>query len=273
MALDPLRVLMSHPTWRRVLGFGWFDDDPALVPGQVYEYRITGSFPAEDLADRVYGFHTAPRSTPLPACASGSATCASVSRSQSPSLLDPTVADAGGTTELSRRGIPIRPRDETWWHAPDIDGNSSVVDFPAPVDSVVLEMAPGPAISWKTLTDSGTVAAGPADRSADAVHPAPGVRQGLPVRVRVPDTTAPAGVVTRSAVVSPVPLVNTPRPAPPLTAAISNLQNDPGVLDPGTPPPPRHDLGFDVQWQPRANGCARRVAARRAGAAARCDGV
>ena len=182
MALDPLRVLMSHPTWRRVLGFGWFDDDAALVPGQVYEYRITGSFPAEDLADRVYGFHTPPAGTPLPACF-----WIGDLRVRLPQpvtvALDPTAFDAGGTTELSRRGIPIRPRDETWWHAPEIDGNSVVVDFPAPVDSVVLEMAPGPAISWKTFTHGGTVAAGPgADTSAGAVHPAPIVRRRLPVR-------------------------------------------------------------------------------------------
>ena len=255
MALDPLRVLMSHPTWRRVLGFGWFDDDPALVPGQVYEYRITGSFPAEDLADRVYGFHTAPAGLRSPACFwIGDLRV----RLPQPAIvaLDPTALDAGGTTELSRRGIPIRPRDETWWHAPDIDGNSVVVDFPAPVDSVVLEMATGPAISWKTLTHSGTVAAGSGAR-IDPPVPFTQLRlsgKGFLFAVRVPDTTTSTGVTTRSAVVSPVPLVNTPRPAPPLAASISNLQNDPGVLDPSTPPPPRHDLGFDVRWQPAPTG-------------------
>ena len=25
VALDPIRVLLSHPKWRRVLGFGWFE--------------------------------------------------------------------------------------------------------------------------------------------------------------------------------------------------------------------------------------------------------
>ena len=257
MALDPLRVLMSHPTWRRVLGFGWFDDDATLVPGQVYEYRITGSFPAEDLADRVYGFHTPPAGTPLPACF-----WIGDLRVRLPQpvtvALDPTAFDAGSTTELSRRGIPIRPRDETWWHAPDIDGNSVVVDFPAPVDSVVLEMAPGPALSWRTFTHGGTVAAGPRAR----IHPPVPFTQlrlsgeGFLFAVRVPDTPPSSGVTTRSAVVSPVPLVNTPRPAPPLAASISNLQVDPGVLDPGTPPPPRHDLGFDVRWRPTPTGAS-----------------
>src|SRR5687768_8895408 len=66
-ALDLLRVLAVDPTWRRALGFGWFDRDPALVPGERYDYRITGSFPAEDLGDRVYGFHMMPSQTTLPA--------------------------------------------------------------------------------------------------------------------------------------------------------------------------------------------------------------
>jgi hypothetical protein len=42
VALDPIRVLLPHPKWRRVLGFGWFDNDPTLVAGDTYEYRITG---------------------------------------------------------------------------------------------------------------------------------------------------------------------------------------------------------------------------------------
>jgi hypothetical protein len=255
MAVDPLRVLMSHPTWRRVLGFGWFDGDPALIPGQVYEYRITGSFPAEDLADRVYGFHTAPAGTPLPACFWIGDLRVRLPQPATVAL-DPTAVDAGGTTELSRRGIEIRPRDETWWQAPDIDGNSVVIDFATPVDSVILEMAAGAAISWKTFTHSGTVTAGPRAR----IDPPGSFTQlrlsgkGFLFAVRVPDATVPAGVTTRSAVVSPVALVNTLRPARPLTASISNLQDDPGVLDAGTPPPPRHDLGFDVRWQPAPTG-------------------
>ena len=80
--------------------------------------------------------------------------------------------------------------------------------------------------------------------------------EGFLFAVRVPDTPPSSGVTTRSAVVSPVPLVNTPRPAPPLAASISNLQVDPGVLDPGTPPPPRHDLGFDVRWRPTPTGAS-----------------
>lgn len=44
-ATAPLLSLIGHPKWRRVLGFGWFDKDLALQPGQIYEYRITGFFP------------------------------------------------------------------------------------------------------------------------------------------------------------------------------------------------------------------------------------
>ena len=65
-ALDPIRTLLPHPKWRRVLGFGWFDEDPSLDVGESYEYRITGFFPIEDLTDRIYSFHTIPSHTALP---------------------------------------------------------------------------------------------------------------------------------------------------------------------------------------------------------------
>ena len=66
VALDPIRTLLSHPKWRRVLGFGWFDTDPNLNQGETYEYRITAEFPAEDVKDKVYGFHSMPSQTRLP---------------------------------------------------------------------------------------------------------------------------------------------------------------------------------------------------------------
>ena len=66
-ALDPIHSLLPHPKWRRVLGFGWFDNDPALVAGETYQYPITGYFPDRDLADTVYGFHTVPSAEWLPA--------------------------------------------------------------------------------------------------------------------------------------------------------------------------------------------------------------
>ena len=65
-ALDPIRVMLAHPTWRRALGFALFDDDPALVPGETYEYRISATFPAEDVLDPNHGFATVPSGTLLP---------------------------------------------------------------------------------------------------------------------------------------------------------------------------------------------------------------
>src|SRR5688500_6629867 len=38
-AIDPVLMMLTHPTWRRVLGFAFFDDDRELVPGETYEYR------------------------------------------------------------------------------------------------------------------------------------------------------------------------------------------------------------------------------------------
>ena len=59
-ALDPVRLMLVHPTWRRALGFAIFDNDPALVPGDTYEYRVSATYPAADLHDENHGFATVP---------------------------------------------------------------------------------------------------------------------------------------------------------------------------------------------------------------------
>ncbi len=59
--------LLVEPDWRRMLGFGYFDKGSELIPGTVYDYRITGRFRRRELHERPLGFHTIPLGTALPA--------------------------------------------------------------------------------------------------------------------------------------------------------------------------------------------------------------
>jgi len=257
-ALDPLLSVLPHPKWRRVLGFAYFDRDPALVPGEVYEYRVTGGWPAADLVDSVYGFHTIPSGTPL---AAEFYLHDLRVRLPSPSVVSlrdvPT-----GTSTLTRRGVTLAPERAPFWLGADLDGWSAVIDFPLPVKSVVLEVAAGHALEfaagapWMPFASGAPVPPGERPR-LDFATPVHQLRLGgrgflcaLRVRADPPGSTAIELVPT---VLPPVALVNTPRPAPPLAADVTNLQQPPVVVPddlPASPPPPKHALGFDVRWLP-----------------------
>ena len=145
-ALDPLRSLLLVPRWRRALGFAHFDRDPALVPGLFYEYRLTGAFPGADSTDRVAGFHTIPSTTALPADFHLGAVRVRLGQPG-------TVALAGtpGSTVLratTRRGVALRPPTERFWLHLDLDSDSAVIDFPAPVTAVVLELSGGHTLTF-----------------------------------------------------------------------------------------------------------------------------
>src|SRR6202021_317729 len=101
-----LALLQIHPRFRRILGFGYVDPAASgLVAGETYQYRITGHFPARDVGDAVYDFHTVPSQSALPATfflcdlRLGFPSPVSV-------VLDP-VAPANALNAVSRRGIPI----------------------------------------------------------------------------------------------------------------------------------------------------------------------
>ena len=50
---------------RRALGLAYFDHDPSLQAGEIYQYRVTAKFRAD--ADRPRaGFHTIPVGTNIP---------------------------------------------------------------------------------------------------------------------------------------------------------------------------------------------------------------
>ena len=44
-ALDPLKLALLDPIVRRALGLAYFDDDPALVLGETYQYRVSAKYP------------------------------------------------------------------------------------------------------------------------------------------------------------------------------------------------------------------------------------
>lgn len=259
IALDPIRVLLSHPKWRRVLGFGWFDNDPTLEEGKTYEYRITGFFPAEDVKDKVYGFHSIPSQTLLPA-----EFMLHDLRLRAPEPVaiqrSPDTADSG-PIQISRRGIAIRPRQNFLWTLiPSLDDNSLVIDFPSPVTSVVFELHTEHQIAW-TAHGFGGLTLGP-----DPMPPGerPQLSFPFPVRqvrlrgkgflfaIRVP--AGVEGLQPLSVVLPPVLLKNTPRPPAPVTASISNLQQpQPQPVANNIPPatPARRPaLGFEVTWRP-----------------------
>lgn len=257
VALDPIRVLLSHPRWRRVLGFGWFDNDPSLVVGETYEYRITGFFPAEDLADKVYGFHTIPSQTALPA--------EFYLQDLRLRLPQPTRIErapdtlATGLIQISRRGLTLHPQDQLFWLWPSLEDWSLVIDFPSPVSSVILELHEDHTLeyvsgmAWETLSGPDPVPPGPRPR-LDFPTPIQHLRlrgTGFLFAIRIPSGSE--RLVPLSVVLPPVTLVDSPRPEPPVLASISNLQQPQSVPTDDTPPaalPPRHNLGFEVKWRP-----------------------
>ena len=254
IALDPLRVMMIHPVWRRALGFGFFDEDPALVVGETYEYRITGRFPAEDLADEIFGFHTIPSQTLLPAEFYLSDVHfllpqpARVERSPGTPL--------GSLTQISRRGIHLLPREQEFWQLPvPFDEWSLVLDLPQPVEALILELHPDHALEFEWKASDGslggpkTVPPGPRPR-LELPEPARHIRltgKGFLFAVRIP--RGPVGIEPVSVVLPPVTLADEPRPAAPLAANLRNLQQPPAS---GSLPRPRFLCAS--RWASRSTG-------------------
>lgn len=260
-ALDPLRGVLPHPTWRRALGFSWFDRDPALVPGQSYEYRVIAGFPAADLADEVYGFHTVPASTPLPAdfflgdLRVRLPQPATVERFDGPGPVD--------TQVYTRRGVRLTPERASHWLGPPLDGWSVVLDLPRPTKRVTLGFrgphtlgfAGGAAwLPWTTATEPVPAGDQVTLTFPSEIHQLRLNGDGFLCSIRIPsDPPVSDGMRTVSRVLPPVSLVNTPPPAAPLTATIANLQSPQPVATGDVPEalaPPRQELGFEVRWLP-----------------------
>ncbi len=263
-ALDALRAVLPHPTWRRALGFAWFDRDPALVPGHSYEYRISAAFPGGDLVDAIYGLHTIPASTPVPAEFFLGAL--RVRLPQPTVVASAEAAGPVGSVMVSRHGLALAPERLPWWIGPDLEGWSAVIDLPRPTRTVVLALR-----GAHSLTYAGGVAWGPWSTATTPVPAGERVTltfaapieqlrlggRGFWCGLRIPADLAAAPVVVVARVTPPIPLVQTPLPAPPLAAAIANLQRPQPAAPTDVPTaaaPPREELGFEVRWQPAPDG-------------------
>jgi hypothetical protein len=256
-ALDPIRVLLAHPTWRRALGFALFDDDPSLVPGETYEYRLSATFPDEDVRDPNHGFATVPSATLLPADFTLGGVRLRLPRPVAAGLSPGT--PAAGAVRITRRGIPLDPQREPFWLTPSLDDWSLVVDFPSPVDSVLLELAEGHDLVF---------AAGAANAPFPLTAPVPAgtvprLVFGSPadqLRLRgrgflhaLRASTANHDPVELSTVLAPIRLADTPLPAAPVSASATSLQTaQPPPVDmvPASDVAARHALGFTVSWRP-----------------------
>jgi hypothetical protein len=162
--------------------------------------------------------------------------------------------------QVTRHGIAIhRPEadgEAGRWRTPPLAEWSLIVNFPAPTSSVILELHPRHDLVfawWTAGALSGPVRLPPGERvRLDFPAPVDQVRlrgEGFLLAVRIP--AGPAGLERRAVVLPHVPLVQTPRPTPPLWATIANLQQpQPPTDQPPDVPPPRHALGFEVRWRP-----------------------
>lgn len=253
--LDPLRMALAHPTWRRAVGLGLFDDDPDLVPGETYEYRISATYPAADLRDPAYGFATVPSGTLLPADFAIGPLRVRLPR-PTPVQLTPDTSGIGQVS-LSRRGIALNPARESFWLHPSLEEWSLVLDFPAPVSEIVLDLAEGHDL---------VVASGPATGGFEITSPVPAGSQPLIVLPTPADQVRLRGVgflhglrlvtgtdekTEASVVLAPIILQDTPLPAAPRVATVVNLQK-PVIAgpNPAAEVAARHSLGFRVFWEP-----------------------
>jgi hypothetical protein len=258
-ALDPIRILLPHPRWRRVLGFAWFDGDPTLVPGERYEYRVTAAFPPADLFDRVYGFHSMPAEIALPAefYLAGMRV-----RLPQPTHVELAPGSREGLRVVARRAIRVEPKTEQFWRVPLLDEWSAVIDFPDPVRSVILEVAPGHSLTyafgaaWNPPSGAAPIPAGTAPRLdfPVAIHELRVGGSGFLHAIRIPAAAvSPGPLVPQFSLISPTALVEAPLPDPPISVDLENLQQPdliPANDRPPGPTPPRHALGFQVRWRP-----------------------
>jgi hypothetical protein len=255
-ATAPLLSLISHPKWRRIMGFGWFDQDSALLEGQSYEYRITGFFPIEDLNDRVYGFHTISSNTALPASFFLGDLMLRFSQPPRVELAQGTLLT--GMQQLSRRGIVLQIPDQFFWPFPVLQNWSVVMDFPHPIKQVQLELQQGQALEYEAWDYNDVIVSGqplPPGEIVKIDFPAPIVQlrlkgSGFLFTIRI--TQPLRGLKPVSVVLPPVLFSNHPRAGTPAFFEAKNLQEiaaantqDNGIATSAA----RSALGFRLEWE------------------------
>lgn len=251
-ATAPLLSLFTHPKWRRVLGFGWFDNDSALEQGVAYEYRIAGVFPAEDLHDRIYGFHTIASGTKLPTAFSlGDVT---LRFSQPPTVALRAGTPTTGLQQVSQRGVELIPPHETFWMFPAISNWSVVIDLPSPVLQIRIDLVSGHDIKYEAWDYSNVVVPAtqlPPGEQVALTFNAPVVQlrlvgRGFLFSFRV--MQALNGMKEFAITLPPVVYDSTFPPDEPASLEVMNIQE---VLSATSPTVPnRSALGFELQWPP-----------------------
>jgi hypothetical protein len=164
---------------------------------------------------------------------------------------------------VGRRGFRLRPSDGSPWLLPHFGKTRLVLDFPAPVRVLELELEEGHDLEWR----AGSMGLGPAESGAVPPGPRPTLvfnspreqvrleGEGLLFSVRVPADPGipPDKLYPASIVLPPVVFDDTKRPAPPVFVGARSLQTPPAPQPAGTPPK-REALGLEVLWTPALLG-------------------
>lgn len=253
-ALDPLRMVYADPMWRRALGFAYFDHDPALVPGERYDYRVSASFPAAGLHEDLYSFHPLPAGTVLP---SHFHLGPALFRTPAPVTVERAPGTPlGAPLVLTRRGIRLTGENTLPWIGFGIEGASLVIDFPEPTSTVTLELEAGHDLRFESGDEwTSTTAPAPVPPGTRPVLTlaAPSTQLRLRGRGFLFAVSSQPDDQTKTLLVGTaigVRFVNTPRPEPPLLVRAATLQRGASFSPSSAAVKTRHQLGIDVRWQP-----------------------
>lgn len=253
-ALDPLRTLIASPKWRRVMGLGWLDRDPALVQGASFDYTITGLFPLLDANSRVFGFHTIPPATVLPLDFS-LGDCRF--RLSSPATVEAAPSIPPSTLQwVTRCGILIRKRTSLPWFGAGIDDFSACIDLPSPVKRIILELDVGHDLKFVGGTPGGPFTpvkpvpdgTGPLLEFSTPITQLNLLGKGFLFAVRIPSDD-PDRLIPFWTVLPAVRFEETPRPEAPHDVEISNLQSAATMSTSANSIRKLHPLGMNIRWR------------------------
>ncbi len=251
--------LLMDPAWRRILGFGFFDNGQELTPGEAYDYRISAAFRRRDLEEELHGFHTIPSGTTLPASFHLGPFLLHTRIPVRVDLIPPTSENT--LRKSGRKGIALQPTGP--------DGMSLAITFPVSVRKVVVEFEPNVehSLEYEARTSvyiiglSGSVFTDtvPQERRVTISFPEPidtltlkghGFFYGLRV-VNSPEGADPDEIIKKSCIVYGVRYEPTALPPPPPFLGTLNLQKP---IEPGDPAvttqSPPQSMGFRLLWLP-----------------------
>ena len=256
-ALDPLRLLLASPKWRRVMGLSFVDKDPSLVVGEKYDYKITGLFPTSEINKRIYGFHTLVPGTVLP-----NHFLLHDCRFRFPNPVTVRAAPgipASGEVWTTRLGVPLEPRNALPWTGLGIDEFSVSIVFPTPVERLILELDAGHSLKFAAGLVGGPmmpVNPVPAGGRPQLDFPTPITQlnligEGFLFSVRIMDDDSDA-LMPVSTILPTVEFEETTLPDEPVKVEVKNLQTPPGPSFSSSlnTTPDLQLPGFNVRWTP-----------------------